>query len=271
MTGFRTQAQDFSLCPLCPDQLRLTQPPILDILESMSEYEQRVRTCQWKSLFCKDVHVVYLQPLFVFWWYCALCSVLYTCEEEHILLNFFLKDDKFQSFYMAIINHTHSFQNRLQRCIMQCNDDIRDKMGPNPTDAEVSYLFQYNFITIIYSTNFACTLYGDTMKTAYYEICTFWSQALQINLILMYTASVFDSIPRVVFGCFVSMDLSQPSHIIIFNFFYYCRWVDTARTLKNVQWNVLIATWVSCQLFWRRWRKFWQAVDTSSAEMTWIY
>lgn len=28
-------------------------------------------------------------------------------------------------------------QNRLQRCIMECNDNIRDKMGPNPTQAEV--------------------------------------------------------------------------------------------------------------------------------------
>lgn len=30
------------------------------------------------------------------------------------------------------------FQNRLQRCIMTCNDTIRDKIGPNPTDSEVS-------------------------------------------------------------------------------------------------------------------------------------
>ncbi|XP_014489342.1 PREDICTED: protein FAM136A-like [Dinoponera quadriceps] len=28
-------------------------------------------------------------------------------------------------------------QNRLQRCIMECNDDIRDKMGPNPTQTEI--------------------------------------------------------------------------------------------------------------------------------------
>ncbi|KDR11476.1 protein FAM136A-like [Zootermopsis nevadensis] len=35
-------------------------------------------------------------------------------------------------------NEFEHLQNRLQRCIMQCNDDIRDKMGPNPTDAEVS-------------------------------------------------------------------------------------------------------------------------------------
>ncbi|XP_069703625.1 protein FAM136A isoform X5 [Periplaneta americana] len=29
-------------------------------------------------------------------------------------------------------------QNRLQRCVMQCNDEIRDKIGPNSTDAEMS-------------------------------------------------------------------------------------------------------------------------------------
>lgn len=29
------------------------------------------------------------------------------------------------------------FQNRLQRCIMECNDNIKDKMGLNPTQREV--------------------------------------------------------------------------------------------------------------------------------------
>ncbi|KAF4519105.1 hypothetical protein B566_EDAN010527 [Ephemera danica] len=29
-------------------------------------------------------------------------------------------------------------QDRLQRCVMQCNDEIRDKIGPNPTESEVS-------------------------------------------------------------------------------------------------------------------------------------
>jgi len=29
------------------------------------------------------------------------------------------------------------FQNRLQRCVMECNDSIKDKLGPNPTQAEV--------------------------------------------------------------------------------------------------------------------------------------
>ncbi|XP_029157008.1 protein FAM136A-like [Nylanderia fulva] len=28
-------------------------------------------------------------------------------------------------------------QNRLQRCVMECNDDIKDKMGSNPTQVEV--------------------------------------------------------------------------------------------------------------------------------------
>ncbi|XP_076680970.1 protein FAM136A [Andrena cerasifolii] len=28
-------------------------------------------------------------------------------------------------------------QNRLQRCIMDCNDKIKDKMGPNPSQREV--------------------------------------------------------------------------------------------------------------------------------------
>ncbi|XP_045472747.1 protein FAM136A-like [Harmonia axyridis] len=29
------------------------------------------------------------------------------------------------------------FQNKLQRCVMDCNDDIKVKMGPNPNDSEV--------------------------------------------------------------------------------------------------------------------------------------
>ncbi|KAL3286315.1 hypothetical protein HHI36_000824 [Cryptolaemus montrouzieri] len=28
-------------------------------------------------------------------------------------------------------------QNKLQRCVLDCNDDIKVKMGPNPTDQEV--------------------------------------------------------------------------------------------------------------------------------------
>lgn len=28
-------------------------------------------------------------------------------------------------------------QNKLQRCVMDCNDDVRLKMGPNPTETEV--------------------------------------------------------------------------------------------------------------------------------------
>lgn len=31
-----------------------------------------------------------------------------------------------------------TLQQRLQRCVMECNDVIRDKMGPNPSDADVS-------------------------------------------------------------------------------------------------------------------------------------
>ncbi|XP_017776548.1 PREDICTED: protein FAM136A-like [Nicrophorus vespilloides] len=29
-------------------------------------------------------------------------------------------------------------QNRLQRCVMECNDDIKLKMGPNPSESEVN-------------------------------------------------------------------------------------------------------------------------------------
>ncbi|XP_055627700.1 protein FAM136A [Toxorhynchites rutilus septentrionalis] len=31
-----------------------------------------------------------------------------------------------------------NFNNRLQRCVMDCNDSIKDKMGPNPTDDDIS-------------------------------------------------------------------------------------------------------------------------------------
>lgn len=29
-------------------------------------------------------------------------------------------------------------QNKLQRCVMDCNDDVRVKLGPNPSESEVS-------------------------------------------------------------------------------------------------------------------------------------
>ncbi|XP_023017498.1 protein FAM136A [Leptinotarsa decemlineata] len=30
-----------------------------------------------------------------------------------------------------------NLQNKLQRCVMDCNDDVRVKMGPNPSESEV--------------------------------------------------------------------------------------------------------------------------------------
>nr|CAD7264870.1 unnamed protein product [Timema shepardi]CAD7440260.1 unnamed protein product [Timema bartmani] len=39
-----------------------------------------------------------------------------------------------QNFVQVEIDHMH---NRLQRCVMQCNDEIKDKMGPNPNENEV--------------------------------------------------------------------------------------------------------------------------------------
>ncbi|KAK9505603.1 hypothetical protein O3M35_009615 [Rhynocoris fuscipes] len=32
----------------------------------------------------------------------------------------------------------NTVQNRLQRCIMECNDEIRDKAGPSPTDSDMN-------------------------------------------------------------------------------------------------------------------------------------
>lgn len=31
-----------------------------------------------------------------------------------------------------------SLQSRLQRCVMDCNDSIKDQMGPNPSDDQVT-------------------------------------------------------------------------------------------------------------------------------------
>lgn len=39
-----------------------------------------------------------------------------------------------QNYVQKEIEHT---QSRLQRCVMLCNDDIKDKMGPNPSENEV--------------------------------------------------------------------------------------------------------------------------------------
>lgn len=38
----------------------------------------------------------------------------------------------------AYIQHElEGFQNRLQRCVMDCNDKIKDMMGANPSETEV--------------------------------------------------------------------------------------------------------------------------------------
>ncbi|KAF7995839.1 hypothetical protein HCN44_006946 [Aphidius gifuensis] len=39
-----------------------------------------------------------------------------------------------------ILNEFERAQNRLQRCVMECEDSIRDKMGPNPSQDEVNNL-----------------------------------------------------------------------------------------------------------------------------------
>ncbi|KAF5299573.1 hypothetical protein FQR65_LT09378 [Abscondita terminalis] len=35
-------------------------------------------------------------------------------------------------------NELERLQTRLQRCVMECNDSIKDKIGPNPSEAEVN-------------------------------------------------------------------------------------------------------------------------------------
>lgn len=40
-----------------------------------------------------------------------------------------------------------NLQNRLQRCVMDCNDTVKDKMGPNPSETEVmAFNLAYKFI-----------------------------------------------------------------------------------------------------------------------------
>ena len=48
-------------------------------------------------------------------------------------------------------------QNKLQRCVMDCNDDIRVKMGPNPTEAEVrKQIFQSLFKKVFSDKQIHC-------------------------------------------------------------------------------------------------------------------
>lgn len=37
-----------------------------------------------------------------------------------------------------IVNSKNRFQDRLQRCAMDCQDQVRDKIGPNTTEDDVS-------------------------------------------------------------------------------------------------------------------------------------
>lgn len=39
-----------------------------------------------------------------------------------------------QNYVQKEIEH---LQSRLQRCVMQCNDEAKDKMGPNPSEGEI--------------------------------------------------------------------------------------------------------------------------------------
>lgn len=37
-----------------------------------------------------------------------------------------------------------SLQNKLQRCVMNCNDDVRVQLGANPSDSEVTFESAFN-------------------------------------------------------------------------------------------------------------------------------
>lgn len=51
-------------------------------------------------------------------------------------------------------------QNKLQRCVMDCNDDVRVKMGPNPSDSEVNNYkwFSLCFIYLISDKSVHCCI-----------------------------------------------------------------------------------------------------------------
>lgn len=42
-----------------------------------------------------------------------------------------------QNYVQKEMEHT---QQRLQRCIMECNDKVRDQMGPTPSDSDVNII-----------------------------------------------------------------------------------------------------------------------------------
>lgn len=59
--------------------------------------------------------------------------------------------NKAQDYVQKEIQHT---QSRLQRCVMQCNDEIKDKMGPSPSEKDVSVIDAV-FITIPFIHKFS--------------------------------------------------------------------------------------------------------------------
>ncbi|XP_069703624.1 protein FAM136A isoform X4 [Periplaneta americana] len=52
----------------------------------------------------------------------------------------FKQDDELQPWDLSTVKQEQQEEEGvgLQRCVMQCNDEIRDKIGPNSTDAEMS-------------------------------------------------------------------------------------------------------------------------------------
>ncbi|KAJ9579627.1 hypothetical protein L9F63_004706 [Diploptera punctata] len=101
--------------------------------------EQKARVEEAMTKMVNDVDKLYLRKMQADMHRCAASC----CENNDLSVervhqcveNCSLHLNNAQKYVHGEFEH---FQNRLQRCVMQCNDEIRDKMGPKPTDAEVN-------------------------------------------------------------------------------------------------------------------------------------
>ncbi|CAG9860330.1 unnamed protein product [Phyllotreta striolata] len=100
--------------------------------------QQRQRIEQEMTKMINDLDLQYLRKMQADMHRCAAAC----CDNKEVSLE---RVQKCVENCSARINMAQSYvqteleqlQNKLQRCVMDCNDDVRVKMGPNPSQSEV--------------------------------------------------------------------------------------------------------------------------------------
>ncbi|CAH1953752.1 unnamed protein product [Acanthoscelides obtectus] len=103
--------------------------------------EQRQRVEQEMTKMINELDVDYLRKMQAAMHKCAAAC----CENNSASLESVQKCVESCSVKLTwaqgyVQRELEQLQNKLQRCVMDCNDEVRVKMGPNPTHSEVNLL-----------------------------------------------------------------------------------------------------------------------------------